>query len=152
MDTDRITHYGTVVDLSGRSASVRLDLRADGADCGGCALANVCRPDSDKASQSQITIDADVAEDSPMPSVGERVKLISLPHSTAEATMTLLVVPLLIFLIIAVGCTIANVSQAVGGISALAGAALVYPIVYIVRRKRKKSNWLIVAHHDSTTV
>ncbi len=152
MDTGRITHIGTVVGLSGRSVSVRLDLRADGGDCGACALSTFCRPGSDKAPHEQLTVDAAVADGTPMPQVGSRVTLISRPHGTAEATMTLLVLPLLVFLIIAVGCTLAHVGQAVAGISALIGAFLVYPVSFLLRRRRRKSLWLVVAHHDSETM
>lgn len=152
MGTYVITHTGTVVGRSGRSVSVRLNLKADGGDCGACALSSVCRPDGSKAPDSQLTVDATVPDGVPLPAVGTTVELTSRPHGTAEATMALLVVPLLVFLIIAVGCTLANVNQAVGGICAIGGAILVYPVMYLIRRKRDKKLWLVVAPTDSKTM
>lgn len=143
MESGRIRHTATVVGTAGTVVRVAIKPGSDTAGCGGCALAAVCSPAKDDS--APVIVDADLPATVAPPAVGTTVTVEAAPGGTSIASVILLVVPLAVFLAVAVGGTLLEFSPALTGIASLAVAALSFPVIRsLTSRRGGMSVWRVI--------
>ncbi|MDE6197307.1 MAG: SoxR reducing system RseC family protein [Muribaculaceae bacterium] len=145
MGIDTREHTGKVTGLTRNGLAVQLHALPEGSDCSGCALKSTCGA----ASGETVTVEATAPSGIERKDVVGRTVVLR-PDASAQltATMALLGLPLVVFLVLAVAGTLLRLEQGLTGITALGGSALSYLSVSLLRKNRRPI-WHIIKTADT---
>ena len=105
-------------------------------ECGSCALSSMCGKGSDGEESGRVTVvvKGDAA-------LGSEVKVGLLHGASLKSTLLLLVLPLVVFISVAVLGTVLSWSDLVSGFAALGSAAGVY---FLLPYRRGGTQWVLI--------
>lgn len=141
MSSFAICHTALFLGENSGKPTVRI-LAEGGTDaCGGCALASTCK----SAATGEFTINVEYNKTlSAKPEPGQKVRIEAIGRATAKAALVLFVLPLAVFLGIALCFSQAGAPDGLTAAAALGAAVLAYAIVYLSNKKRQNSVWQII--------
>lgn len=139
-----LIHSGTVVSVESGKAHVSVDVGAAGHSCAGCALSASCGQDNKNAQSASVVLCARIPSGVELPDIGGIVS-VGLPKGRSmRAILTMLVLPLAVFLAIACIGTVAGLDDGPLALYAIAGACICYMIIYLVSKYRP-SPWILIS-------
>lgn len=130
-------HFGKVTAYSDGAYIVEVSLRSD--ECGGCSAALFCG--SSNGSTIPLRASADGNHDASL--IGRRVKIQTAEQDRLKAISLLLLLPLAVFLLVAVGLGSVGVGDLIAGLSAILSALAIYLILFFLQRN-KRLQWVII--------
>ncbi|MCM1067267.1 MAG: SoxR reducing system RseC family protein [Muribaculaceae bacterium] len=142
MESNPSEHSGKVREVSGNLIYVHIESRGGTRDCASCALAAACSG----ANGADLTVAVQVPAGVEVPPIGATVKVRPKAQAQRNATLELLVLPLVVFLCVAVTGTFFRLESGLTGILSIAAGALTYLPIYL-RHRRQKPAWLLI--HDT---
>lgn len=126
MEKSIINHTARVVAINHSTVKVRIELPANQSECEGCALSSSCNP----VRMHSGTIDANIpdgmlGEDL----LGRRVEIETPCNMRVKATVQMLVMPLVVFIAVAVIMHVLKVEEGLSALIAISAAGLCYAVV-----------------------
>lgn len=126
MEKSIISHTARVVAINRGTVKVRLEQPANPAECAGCTLSSSCNP----VRMHGGTIEADIAEGLLSDDIiGCRVEIETPCTARVKATVQMLVMPLVVFLAVAIIMHMLRVEDGLSALIAILAAGLCYAIV-----------------------
>lgn len=121
-----ISHTARIIAINNRTAKVRLEHNVDNSECVSCALSASCNPVRMHGGTIEANISDGLAGDD---LIGCRVEIETPCTIRVKATVQLLVMPLVVFLAVAVTMHVLHVEDGLSSLAAIVAAALCYAIV-----------------------
>lgn len=126
MEKSIINHTARVVAINRGIVKVRLEQPVNPAECAGCGLSSSCNP----VRMHGGTIEADIPEGLLSEDIiGRRVEIETPCAARVKATVQMLVMPLVVFLAVAIIMHLLHVEDGLSALAAILAASLCYAIV-----------------------
>lgn len=130
-------HFGKIIGYCDGAYQIEVSLKAD--ECGGCSAAMFCGT----SNGDRIVLRADAEKGSGKYEIGRRVRIQAKESDRMDAIVKLLLLPLSVFILVALIATLVGANELVVGLSALLSVAIVYLTLYFIHR-RNRERWTII--------
>lgn len=130
MKKDSVTHRGVIKAVTPRTLTILTD---DDCRCEGCAVVALCNKGGEGENAETVTIDL---PDTSAWHTGERVEIIASSGATLRATFWALIVPVILFVGVLLGCNLlGQCSDSLSIVLAFIGLAIYWCLLWLLRSK-----------------